>query len=375
MSLLAVQRHPVRTCTLHRVSGPGIGPGALALGLSFARSFVLIKAFGFASLLACLLACLLAFAQPAAAAVVIEGVDLTVAPNNTVTVTSSGSPQYFGSVGSAGNYGFINGWGVSSGQITWTDNNASVAATLNGTGMHVPVSGRIANSNGSISGSVVMTVSPAFGAVLRGLIPAGQPTHYESSIASGSVEFQVGGTATVLNAEATLIDSMELSVDRFANTVTIDFGGNALAFGAVGNAGLFSFVNGWRVVAGDLTWRDTMARSVATLYAPGLNVPTSGLSANSGNILGSLELGGTSTLAALLENQYGIGTSAFRSLAARSPTTDFYLEGVVIVPEPSPTALGAAAGATILGLRGLAGVVARKKRERKREKKRNEHRE
>lgn len=309
---------------------------------------------------ASLLASLLVVAQPADAADVIGGFNLTVALDNTVTVTSTGSPQYFGSVGTAGDYGFVDGWGISSGQITWTDTNANVAATLNATGMHVPVSGRIADSSGSISGSVVLTVPANFGAAYRGAFPAGQPTHYGVSIASGGIAFQVVGTVTFVTAEATLIDGMELAVDRFANTVTVNYGGNARAFGAAGDAGLFSLMNGWKVVSDSLTWRNTMSSTVATLYAPGLNVPTGGLSADSSNIIGSAELGGTSTLATLLANQYGNGTSAFKSFASSSPSTIFYLEGVVTVPEPGVTALAATALAVLLGLRGLDAVRKRR---------------
>jgi hypothetical protein len=308
---------------------------------------------------ALLLACSLTSGREASAAVMIAGIQLTVALDNTVTITGQGSSQFFGDVGTAGNYPFIAGWGVSSGTITWKDTNGNTAATLDSTGVHVPVSGRIANSNGTKTGSVVLTASQGTGATLRGFFGGGVHA-FTMGAASGSLFYEFSGTATIEVDTATLLDGIDLDVDSDTNVVTVVWSGDPVGFGNVGDAGVHSLVNGWSVASGDLSWRNAASTVVATLYAPGLNVPTTGLLATS-STSGSIELAGSTTLGAALKSQYGLGTAAFTSLAVQSPSTDFYFAGTVTIatPEPASSALGSSALLVLALLRSVRRVRRR----------------
>lgn len=302
---------------------------------------------------------LLGFAASAQSqTVVISGVEMTVAVDDTVTITNQGTSQFFGDVGTAGDYGFISGWGVSSGTITWRDTNNNVAATLNSTGMHVPVSGRIANSNGSKTGSVTLAGSAVLGGFWRFALGGEATRGFTQVFANGSVGFRIQGTVTVLAKQVTLLDGLDLDVDSNTKVVSVVYSGSPLAFGDVGTAGTFSLLNGWKVAADSMTWLDASSNVAATLFAPGLNVPVSGRVATS-NTTGSLELGGSTTLGAALVSQFGDGTWAFSSLAAQSPTTNFWLDGWVTIPEPGSGLTGSSALLVLALLRRRARLRRR----------------
>jgi hypothetical protein len=300
---------------------------------------------------------LLSFVQVSSAATILANVNVTVENDNSITVTSNGTSQFFGGVGTAGSYGFINGWGVASGQVTWRDTNNAIAATLSSSGVFVPSSGRIANSNGSKSGSVSITGSTALGAALRQSLGVGVHA-YISTAAQGSVAFQFSGTATIPQDTPTVISGLVLEVNTAnGNSVTIIDGGTPVAFGSVGSAGDFDFVNGWGASSGTLTWRDTGGSTAATLDASGMHVPVADRVAN-GAISGVVTLTGSTALGTALASQLGEGTSPFSSLVAESATTEFYLEGTVTVPEPTSALLGWSALLVLTTLRSVRSTRA-----------------
>lgn len=133
----------------------------------------------------------------AQAVTILSGILLTVGTNDAVTIDRGGSPTFFGNVGTAGSYGFQNGWGVQSGTITWRDTNGATAATLSASGVSVPVTNRIANSNGSIVGSVTLVGSEELGAALRAALGVGT-SGFVSLAAQSNIDFEFSGTATVL---------------------------------------------------------------------------------------------------------------------------------------------------------------------------------
>lgn len=293
---------------------------------------------------------LFGFSASAQAGILIEGVQMTVAVDNTVTITNQGTSVFFGDVGTAGNYPVGSGWAVSSGTITWRDNNNNVAATLSSGGVNVPVSGRFAN--GFKTGAVTLTNSN--GAFYRANVGGSHVSTFVDRIAEGSVRYEVAGTVTVLVNNATLLDNVDLDVDSSTNAVTVFWSGDPVAFGNVGEAGTFSLLNGWKVASDSRTWFDGSSNIAATLFAPGLNVPVGGRIATS-NTTGSLALSGTTVLGGALKNFFGDGTWAFSSLAAQSPTTDFWVQGVVTIPEPTAGLAGASALLVIALLRAGRG--------------------
>lgn len=298
--------------------------------------------------------CLLFLAQASSAAPVVSGIQLSIDLDNNVSITSSGNSTFFGNVGSGGNFGLINGWAITSGQVLWTDNNGATVATLNSSGMHVPVGQRVANQNGTKSGSLSLAASTVLGAALRQSLRGGVRP-FTSVAAQGSIPFEFSGTATIAKEEVTIVRGLFLEVDSSTFDVTVLFGGDPLVFGDVGDAGSFSLENGWRIETGDLSWRDANSLITASLDRGGFNVPQSGLMAD-GDIIGSATIDATSSLGFTLVDQFGEGTFNFSSLAAASPTTEFYFEGtVIIVPEPSSTLLGL----TGLGLLSILRPVRR----------------
>jgi hypothetical protein len=294
---------------------------------------------------------LLGFSASAQGAIVISGVQITVAVDDTVTVTNQGTSEFFGDVGTAGNYPFLNGWGVSSGTITWRDTNNNIAATLSSGGMNIPASGRVANSNGSKTGSVTLTLSSVGGAGFRSLLGGGGVSTFTQPIAvnaNGSVDYRVEGTVSVLVNNATILQDIDLDVNSNTDVVTVVYSGDAVGFGGVGRAGRFSLMNGWQVASDSRTWFDAGANVAATLFAAGVDVPVGGRIATS-NTTGSHVLAGSTTLGAALESQFGDGTWAFTSLAAKSHTTNFWFAGSVTVPEP-PAALAGSCALLVLVL-------------------------
>jgi hypothetical protein len=288
---------------------------------------------------------LLALVQPSSAVTVYGSLNLSVDSDDNVTVLSLGVAQVFGVVGSAGEYGFINGWGVSSNSVTWFHSQANPAAVLSSSGMSIPVTNQLANV--PPFGSVNVTGSPTLGAALRQTYGTGSHS-YTSTFAQGSISYDIAGNVTIQD-KATLIQGLSLQVDGNTHEVTIPFGGSPVAFGDAGEAGNFGLLNGWRVEDGDLTWRDGDMMSVASLDRGGLHVLIGDGLANS-DIIGFATLSASSSLGFELATEFGPGTFAYSSFAAESATTGFYIDGSVTVPEPSFHVLAASGLLTILFL-------------------------
>ena len=139
------------------------------------------------------------FAASAWAGPIRANMQLTVNPDDTVTITSMGSATFAGSVGSnAGSpFPYLNGWGHASGFTQWTDTNSTPTLRVDGNGVSVLNSGGIANSNGAIqNGGLTLTGNTTLGAALRASNGVGS-SPFTSTVATGSVNFTVSGTVTV----------------------------------------------------------------------------------------------------------------------------------------------------------------------------------
>lgn len=135
-------------------------------------------------------------AQPAQAATIVAGVQLTVNPDDTVTVTSNGTSQFFGNVGSAGNFGFVGGWGASSDQITWRDTMSTNIATLNAGGLQVLTPGGTAN--GSILGLLELSASSELGNALVNQFGEGRFAFSSLAVETPTTEFYFEGSAMIV---------------------------------------------------------------------------------------------------------------------------------------------------------------------------------
>jgi hypothetical protein len=288
---------------------------------------------------------LFALVQPSSAVTVYGSLHLSVDSEDNVTVLSLGVAQVFGDVGSAGEFGFINGWGISSGSVTWYHSRANPAAVLTSTGMFIPLTNQLANV--PPFGSVNVTGSPTLGAALRQTYGPGSHS-YTSTFAQGSIPYAFAGNVTI-HDRVTLIEGLSLEVDGTTYVATISYGGSPVLFGDVGEAGNFGLLNGWRVEDGDLTWRDSNMMNVASLDRAGLHVLIQDGLADS-EIVGFATLSASSSLGFELATKFGPGTFAFSSLAAESATTGFYIEGTVTVPEPGSHLLTSSALLTLLFL-------------------------
>jgi len=148
--------------------------------------------------------------SPVFAGTYISGLSLTVAADDSVTVNNTGNSEFSNdSVGTAGDYPYINGWGWASGTITWNDTNNTPTLRLDDSGMDVLNAGGIANANGNKSGSVQLTGDTTLGAALRAAYGPGVNA-FTSTIAMGSVPFVVTGTVDI----APIAVDLDLSVSK-----------------------------------------------------------------------------------------------------------------------------------------------------------------
>jgi hypothetical protein len=294
---------------------------------------------------------LLAPAQAWSQVTLLTGVNLVVDDVDNVTVTSSGTPTFFGdneeNAGPAGSFGFINGWGVSAGQVEWEDNNRAIVARLNSSGVQVLVAfGSVRSGPGpaDVRGSVSVTASPILGASLRQTFGVGVHPYTSTVARPGGHPIQFSGTVTILVAppKVTIINGLFLEVESTTGAVTVLSSGNPVLFGDVGDAGDLALLNGWSMKVGDeVVWFDGgPPDEAASLDFRGLHVPVSGRMANS-TPFSLFELSASPLIGLALANQFGVGQWAFDSQnfagskVAQSPTTRFYLEGTAqIVTDP-----------------------------------------
>ncbi len=129
---------------------------------------------------------------------VVSGVQLTVNPDDTVTITNQGGSAFPGSVGAGGLDPYINGWSVTSGTINWTDTNGTPTLRMNSSGINVLNAGGIANSNGNKTGSVVLAGDTTLGAALRASLGVGSSPFTSTAVQNGGTAFTITGTANVM---------------------------------------------------------------------------------------------------------------------------------------------------------------------------------
>jgi uncharacterized repeat protein (TIGR01451 family) len=125
----------------------------------------------------------------------------------------------------------------------------------------------------------------------------------------------------------TVVSGVTVNVSS-TNVVTVSGGGSQYP-GGVGNGGLKTYLNGWSVTAGTITWRDTNNTLTLTMDSSGVNVLNAGgIANNNGNKTGSVTLAGNTTLGAHLRATYGVGSSAFNETVAAG-TANFNVTGNV----------------------------------------------
>ena len=159
---------------------------------------------------------------------VITGLSVSVAGDDTVTVSNTGTSAYPNGVGTpAGTYTYKNGWSWVSGSIQWTDTNNNNVLRMDSTGIIVQISNGVANANGSKSGSVQLAGNTTLGAALRAAHGVGNNIAFSSNVASSSVDFMVSGTVTIappaydVDLSVTKDDGATTSVAGTQTTYTI----------------------------------------------------------------------------------------------------------------------------------------------------------
>jgi uncharacterized repeat protein (TIGR01451 family) len=274
---------------------------------------------------------------PVMAGVYVSGLSLSVDGSDNVTVNGSGSSQYVNaSVGAGGDFAFIEGWGVSSGTISWSDTNNTPTLSINSAGVHVLNAGGIANANGSKSGSVTFTGSTTLGATLRAALGTGTNMAF-TRLVSGATTFEVSGTVTIEETPPQFIRTGMVLTVPFSNSVTINSQGSNVFPGGVGpNVGSFPYINGWGHSSGTVTWDDTNNADVLRLDDSGVDVLiANGVANANGGITGSAVLTGDSTLGAALRAAHGEGAAIpFFSTVSTSGSNDFGVSGTVTILGP-----------------------------------------
>ncbi|MCP3935212.1 MAG: DUF11 domain-containing protein [Actinomycetia bacterium] len=284
--------------------------------------------------------CLLSATASATDVVLIEDLYLEVAGDNTVTVAGSRPFEMFGSIGgSAGTFPFTGGWGWGSGDAKCHDTSSDLVVQINSAaGVYVPVgaNGAMCNHNGpGPSGSVLLTGDTTLGAALRAAYGPNRWAYTSTIATSGSVNYQVSGTVNI-RPHRLMITGIDIDVGN-DNSVTVNTAGTLQAFGQVGNAGTYAFLDGWGWASGSAEWKDVNGDTVVRIdSADGLIVPANDrISDGSGSLVGSVQLNGDATLGAEFRRAFGTGTGfGFTWVIASDGGLTYGVSGTVDVAEP-----------------------------------------